>query len=178
MQTIKCLLAAICRIAMLLLCLIAWSSQAGADEVKDVYAWVAEEMDISTIPPLPRIRFVDKDDLRAAFEQSNHPSFIRWQAQYGQPRARQIMNRYLQDIVGLFVAHSNTVYVYALLPPCRRRAILAHELCHYFQYVTKGKINPDRYDADILHMLREMEAYKLEKKYQDGHCLDYQNVVF
>ena len=36
----------------------------------------------------------------------------------------------------------------------------------------------DQYDCDILQLVREMQAYKIEKKFMAEHCVDYGNVVF
>jgi len=178
MQSAKSSLWIVCRVLMLAACLIAWFGHAHADEETEVYMWVAGEMQIGSVPAMPYIHFVDKDGLKAAFKQSNHESLNRWEAQYGEAQAQQIMNRYLQGMVGLFISNSDAIYVYALLPPCRRRATLAHEFCHFFQFFTDGEISLDQYDSDILHLVREMAAYKLEKKYMAEQCGDYGNVVF
>ena len=47
-----------------------------------------------------------------------------------------------------------------------------------FQYFTDGEISMDQYDCDILQLVREMQAYKIEKKFMAEHCVDYGNVVF
>jgi hypothetical protein len=171
-------LSSVCRVLMLTAFLIAWFGHAHADEETQVYMWVADEMQIGSVPAMPYIHFVDKDSLQAAFKDSNHASFIRWEAQYGEAQALQIMGRYLQGMVGLFVANTETIFVYQYLPPCRRRATLAHEFCHFFQYFADGELSLDQYDSDILHLVREMQAYKIEKKYMAEQCVDYGHVVF
>ena len=178
MRSVKSPLSILCRVLVLASCLIASFGRAHADEDSEVYLWVAAEMEIGSVPAMPPIHFVDKDSLREAFKENNQESFIRWEEQYGEAQALQIMSRYLQGMVGLFSSNTETIFVYAYLPPCRRRATLAHEFCHFFQYFTDGEISLDQYDSDILHLVREMEAYKIEKKYMAEHCMDYGNVVF
>ena len=178
MQSAKRSLSSVCRVLILAACLIARFGHACADENTEVYMWVAEEMEIGSVPAMPYIHFVDKDSLQVAYMENNHESIVRWEAQYGQAQAQQIMNRYLKGMVGLFISNSDSIYIYALLPPCRRRATLAHEFCHFFQYFTEGEISLDQYDSDILQLVREMQAYKIEKKYMAEHCVDYGNVVF
>jgi hypothetical protein len=141
-----------------------------AGEVEDVYLYVADEMSVEKIPAPPQVYFVDKDALRAAFQKNNHAAFMRWKAQYGEDEARRAMRRYTQELVGFFVSRSVTIYVDASLPPCRRRAVLAHEFCHFFQYLMEGFISQDQYGADILRMIREMRAYKLEHQYMAAYC--------
>jgi len=172
MQSAKRSLSSVCRVLMLASCLIAWFGHVHADEDTEVYKWVADEMEIGSVPAMPYIHFVDKDSLQAVFKASNLESFIQWEAQYGEAQAQRIMNRYLQGMVGLFDTNSETIFIYEYLPPCHRRATLAHELCHFFQYFTDGQISLDQYDSDILHLVREMQAYKIEKKYMAEHCMD------
>jgi hypothetical protein len=156
---------------MLSLCLAAGIGHpAEAGEIEDIYLYVAGEMAVEKVPALPQVYFVDKDALRAAFQENIHAAFMRWEAQFGEDEARSIMHRYMQDLVGLFVSHSGTIYVDASLPPCRRRAALAHEFCHFFQYIMEGAISQDQYQADILYMIREMRAYKLEHQYIAAYC--------
>jgi len=156
---------------MLSLCLAVGIGHPGeAGEIEDVYLYVAGEMALEKVPAPPVVYFVDKDALRAAFQENIQPAFIRWKAQYGEDEARRAMHRYMQDLVGLFVSHSGAIYVDASLPPCRRRAALAHEFCHFFQHIMEGAINPDQYGADILYMIREMRAYNLEHQYMAAYC--------
>lgn len=139
-------------------------------EIEEIYLFVAGEMAVEKVPAPPQVYFVDKDALRAAFQENIHAAFMRWKALYGEDEARRAMNRYMQELVGLFVSHSETIYVDASLPPCRRRAVLTHEFCHFFQYIMEGAIDHDQYQADILYMIREMRAYKLENHYIATYC--------
>jgi hypothetical protein len=156
---------------MLSMCLAAGIGHpAEASEIEDIYLYVAGEMAVEKVPDPPQVYFVDKDALRAAFQENIHAAYMRWKAQYGEDQARRAMHRYLQELVGLFVPHSRTIYVDATLPACRRRAALAHEFCHFFQYIMEGVINQDQYREDILYMIREMRAYKLEHQYMAAYC--------
>jgi hypothetical protein len=156
---------------MLSLCLVVWIGHpADAGEIEEIYLYVASEMAVEKVPAPPQVYFVDKDALRTAFQENIHTAFMRWKAQYGEDEARRAMRRYMQDLVGLFVSNSETIYVDASLPPCRRRAALAHEFCHFFQYIMEGAISQDLYQTDILYMIREMRAYKLEHQYMAAYC--------
>lgn len=160
----------LCCTLILGLFLAAWCNQARADSTMEVYMWVAEKMEISFLPAIPKIYFVEKDQLQTAFKKGNRASYQRWAAEFGESQARRMMDQYLEGIVGLFVPDSETIYVYEYLPPCRRQAVLAHEICHFFQNFTDGVIKRDQYGADTLHLVREMEAYQIEKKYTGEHC--------
>lgn len=158
--------------------ILSWCLAAGighpveASEIEDIYLYVAGEMAVEKVPAPPQVYFVDKDALRAVFQENIHAAFMRWEAQYGEDEARYIMRRYMQELVGLFVSRSGTIYVDASLPPCRRRAALAHEFCHFFQHIMEGEISQEQYQADILYMIREMRAYKLEHQYIAAYCAD------
>lgn len=170
--------SALCRVMMAALCLIAWRGPVHADEVRDVYMWVADELQIDSVPDMPSVHFVDKESLHAAFKEGNQAAISHWVEQYGEDQAHRIMTHYLQGMQGLFISNSESIYIFALLPPCRRRSVLAHEFTHFFQFLTDGEISLDQYDSDILHLMREMKAYQIEKKYLAGYCSDYENVVF
>lgn len=148
-----------------------WFSQARADDTFPIYMWVANEMQVDSVPAMPQIHFVEKIELQAAFKEGNQNSYLRWEAEYGEVRAKHILNKCLKEMVGLFVPKTETIYVDALLPPCRQKAVLAHEMSHFFQHITQGVISPDQYNADMEHLYREMQAYKIEKEYMETHCL-------
>ena len=108
---------------------------AEADEVEDIYRYVADEMAVEKVPAPPQVYFVDNDTLQAAFQESNQAALLRWETQYGENEARRLMHRYMQGMVGLFISRSETIYVDATLPPCRQRAVLAHEFCVRFRRI-------------------------------------------
>ncbi len=65
------------------------------------------------------------------------------------------------------------IYIGSFLSPCRREAILAHEMTHYFQNKVRGRTQPVGWeDAETMHFVREMEAYKIEKRYTEAFCSD------
>ena len=147
-----------------------WFSPARADDPMQIYMWVAQEMQIDIDQAMPKILFVEKSELQAAFKEGNHKSYLRWEAEYGKVQAQRILNKYLEGVLGLFVPQTETIYVDAFLSPCRQEAILAHEISHFFQHLTHGVISPGQYGADMEHLVREMEAYQLEKKFVENHC--------
>ncbi|MCP4748469.1 MAG: hypothetical protein GY874_20395 [Desulfobacteraceae bacterium] len=150
--------------------LLAGLEQVHADSPYDTYLWVAKQMNIKTIPQMPEIRFVGKKELQKAFIKGNKESYMRWETEFGHIQAQKIMDRYLKVVVGLFIPKTETVYICNTLSPCRRAAVLAHEMCHFFQHIAHGVIDPNEYEADALHMVREKQAYKIEGQYQDSFC--------
>lgn len=147
-----------------------WLSPAKADDPIEIFMWVANEMQIDTAQAMPKILFVEKTELQAAFIEGNQKAFLRWEAEYGKVQAQRILDQYLEGVLGLFVPQTETIYVNTFLSPCRQQAILAHEITHFFQHLTHGVISPDQYGADMEHLVREMEAYKIEKKFMETHC--------
>jgi hypothetical protein len=147
-----------------------WFGPARAAEPIQIFNWVADEMQINSVPSMPKILFVEKKVLQTVFINGNHKSYLRWEAEYGEAQAQRILNKYLEGVLGLFVPQTETIYVETSLPPCRRQAILAHEITHYFQHKIQGVISPDKYGADLEHLVREMHAYKIENKYTETFC--------
>lgn len=141
-------------------------------ESKDIFAWVARQLNIADAGPPPDVHYVDKSGLQVAFTRSNRHSYRQWEAQYGAHQAEKFMNFYLQELVGMFDPHSESIYVGSFLSPCRQEAILAHEFTHYFQQRQYGRIQPKVPGAQNLQLKREMEASALEKRYGESFCND------
>ncbi len=150
--------------------LLCWYDQGYCLTPEEIFLWVAQEMAIEDAYAMPPIRFVDKEKLCAAFKNGNRKAYLRWESEYGELQAEKIMKVYLKGVVGMFKPQTETVYVGSFLAPCRQQAILAHELTHYFQHLSKGSVNPDGYEADTRHLIREMEAYKIEKRFTKLFC--------
>lgn len=160
-------------LAILVFPAIVWNN--GVEEGIDpeiVFNWVREQMQAPSDVPPPQIHFVDRLQLRQLFETRSKQSFQNWQAAYGSGHARQIMKDYLKDVVGIFIPESQTVFVGRFLSPCRQKAILAHELTHYFQHHAQSE--SDRamavFDPEAMNMILEMEAYKIENHYMERFC--------
>jgi hypothetical protein len=147
-----------------------WFTPAYSQEPIDIYMWVAHEMDIRFIPAIPKIQFVQKEDLQAAFIKANQNAYLRWETEFGQAQAQKFMNTYLNGVVGLFEPQTESIFVFDNLSACRKMAVLAHEITHFFQHIKDGAIDIDAYGADVLHMVRELEAYKIENHYMEIFC--------
>ena len=164
-------LGSLCRFCLIAIAAVLfWSGRAHCQTSIDVYMWVADQMNVRFIPAIPSIHFVDRDALQQVFQRSNRRSFLRWEAEYGEVQARKILDRYLQGVVGLFVPETESIYVFNALSPCRQQAVLAHEITHFFQHIKDGPVEPGAYGAEALHMVREMEAYKVEERYKWMFC--------
>lgn len=150
--------------------LLCWYDSGYCLTPQEIFLWVSQEMNIENADSLPSIRFVDKKELCAIFEKCNRNAYLRWESQYGELQARKIMKVYLKGVVGMFMPQTETVYVGSFLAPCRQEAILAHELTHYFQHLFEGPLDPDGGEADALHLIREMKAYRIEKRFTALFC--------
>ena len=126
---------------------------------------------------MPIRHFVDKATLGLAFEVGNKQSYFRWQEEYGEAEADRMMEKYLNNIVGLFNERTEIVYVGNFMDTCSQEAIFAHEMVHYFQHVTEGVIEPGSYEEEMQRLRREMEAYNIEEKYRNAFCKESKNEV-
>lgn len=137
---------------------------------EEIFNWVAERMEIYEQYVMPEVRMVDKEGIQAAFIEGNKNSYMRWKIEYGQDKAEKILNDYLKEIVGLFNGKDQTIYVGLFIDPCKQQAVLAHEFVHYYQYITKGSIEPGAFQEDICRFAREIEAYSIEKEFMETFC--------
>jgi hypothetical protein len=64
-----------------------------------------------------------------------------------------------------------SIYVGTFVDPCRQKAVLAHEIVHYFQQLTDGIIPVGAYQEDMKRMAREMQAYGIEERYTEFFCI-------
>ncbi|NNF98350.1 MAG: hypothetical protein HKM93_03155 [Desulfobacteraceae bacterium] len=145
-------------------------TSASSMTAEKIFEWVIRTMEIEESTPLPTIRFVDKEELHAIFRQSNQNSFQRWAEKYGSEQAEKIINTYLTEVIGLFDPKNGVVYVGDFLGTCEKQVILAHELTHYLQDRFHGTITPDSWNADTIHLMREMEAYGIDEKFENEFC--------
>lgn len=146
------------------------SGRGNCDRMVEIAHWVAAQMQIRQSYSLPTIHLVEKLELNSIFLSGSEQVMARWVTDHGLDEANKLMNVYLDSVVGLFDPKSNTVYVGAFLSPCRQKAILAHEIVHYFQYVVHGPVKGDSMAGEMLLMEREIEACTLERMYEERFC--------
>lgn len=147
-----------------------WYGQGYCETNEEIYAWTVQQSKVTGTYEMPDIRFVDKEELKAAFKKGSENSYLRWEDEYGTDEAKKIMKEYLEGIVGLFDEKTRIIYVGNFMNQCRQQAVLAHELTHYLQNVTQGRIDPDSYGADNLYMMREWQAYTIEDRFTAAFC--------
>ncbi len=135
-----------------------------------IFRWVAGQMQVAGSDPLPPIHYVSRSELRRVFQSRSKQSFKNWQAAYGLNRARQIMDDYLKGVVGMFNPNTGHIYVGRFLSPCRQKAVLVHELTHYFQNKAHQDNVAASFDPALANMILEMEAYRLENRFMDQYC--------
>jgi len=135
-----------------------------------VYAWVAQQMEVPLEQTLPEVRYVAKGGLAAAFRDSSRSSYLRWKAKYGAVRAEEIMKAYTAAVIGLFDTNTGVIFVGDFLENCRKQAILAHEFAHFFQLTTLGPVDRSRPDFDLLQLIREMDAKRIEQGFDNRYC--------
>jgi hypothetical protein len=137
-----------------------------------VFSWTIRQMNIVDCYELtlPAIHVVSKENLRNMFVAGSVKAFKRWQSRYGMDRAQQIMKKHLTDIVGMFNPQTREIYVGQFLSPCRQQAVLAHELVHFFQHQNVLAAAIETYDPDAVNMIREMEAYQIQRRFMEQNC--------
>lgn len=137
---------------------------------EDIFAWVAYQMKIQEAYTMPAVSLVDKAGIQKVFIEGNRNGYLRWEKQYGKSKADEILKGYLEEIVGLFNDKTQIIYVGSFMSECRQRAVLAHEFVHYFQFVVHGPIPQGAFEEDMRRLAREMEAYKIEKEFEEAFC--------
>ncbi len=161
-------------IALTLLPLVLWSTNGYCVSPQEIYDWVSRQMKMEQAGKVPDVTYVNKKDLQALFQEYNSKSYTQMQSSLGKDYAQEIMDQYLENIVGLFHPETRAIYVGDFLEPCQRQAVTAHELAHYLQDKKSGRIHPDDYRAGDKRTLREMEAGHIEKEYEKQFCQDGQ----
>lgn len=157
-------------IVLTILPLALWSTNGYCISPQQIYIWVARQMNIEYVSSMPEINYVGKERLQAVFQDFSQKSYNEMASNFGKDYAEEIIGLYLDNIVGLFHTKTRTIYIGEFLEPCRRRAILAHEFVHYFQDLVEGAIDPDDYRAGDKRTFREMEAYQMERKFEQLFC--------
>ncbi len=151
---------------------IAFTAGAGLCQTEgEIFIWTARTLGVDQELEMPPINWVDQAELQAVFVNSTRVSYLRWEIRLGEKQAQVVMDQYLADIVGLYEPKTDEIYVGTFLGPCRRMAILAHEFTHFFQQNTGGEVMAWGEDAEAaMKMVREMEAYKIERIFEQTFC--------
>ncbi|MBI5895351.1 MAG: hypothetical protein HZB24_04845 [Desulfobacterales bacterium] len=144
--------------------LFASSGQAHCQSNEQIIQWVATQMVITKTFPMPAIQFIDKQGLNQLFTAGSQRYMARWTADHGSSEADKLKGVYLDKAVGLFDP------VGCFLPSCQREAILAHEITHYFQYMSGGAIVGEGIAAEMMLMEREIEASAMENRFEKEFC--------
>ena len=157
-------------IVLTILPLVLLSTNAYCISPEQIYTWVARQMNIEHVDRMPEVTYVDKAELQQIFRDFSSKSYAQMASDHGKDYAEEVMGLYLDNIVGLFHPETKAIFVGEFLDPCRRQAVLAHELMHYLQDKVEGRINNNEYRADEKRMVREMQAGKLERKFEETFC--------
>lgn len=164
--------------AVALIWLIVWPQLGWCDDHEDIFHWVADQMQIKNAYALPVIKMVGRTELGTLFTSGSKKTITRWVADHGQSGAENLMNLYTNSAVGLFDPKTCIVYVGNFLSPCRQKAILAHEITHYIQYVTSGPITGGGMVSEMILMEREMEASAIEQRFEEKFCADIELALY
>jgi hypothetical protein len=151
-------------------------TRADNQSIEKIGNWVAIQIGFHQSYELPPIFFVDREELGEAFRRGNQKAYFRWQREYGERKAREILVEYMNDVVGLFTESALTIHVGNFIDGCGQQAVLAHELVHFFQYQDEGIIPEGAYREDILRWKRELAAYKIEDEFRRAFCEDQTSV--
>ena len=135
-----------------------------------IYRWVAAEMGVEPIWPMPVIHEVDHSTLETCFKTVNHRVYPLLSAKYGVSQAQAILARYMNELAGLYAPRTKTIYIGRFLNPCRRQAVLAHEICHFFQFQSENRASGHAVSSQMEQLTRELAAQRIEKHYMDRHC--------
>ena len=156
--------------ALLLFSSTFWAPDSHAVTPEQIFVWISRQMSIEYCYHMPEVHYVSKKRLQKVFQDFNRESFQRWRIEHGPARADRIMNSYQNRLVGLFNPKTQTIYVGDFLLPCRRNAVLAHELTHFLQHWISGPIIKGSYSAEDQRIFREMEAYQMEARFKALFC--------
>jgi len=140
------------------------------DNHSQIVRWVAGQMHIGKPYTAPIIQVVGKEKLSQIFEAGSRSVKARWIADHGTAQAENLMRVYLDSAVGLFDPQTQIVYIGGFLSECRQKAIIAHEIAHYFQYVKRGPVDGRDMLSEMLLMEREIEACAMERQYEKQFC--------
>ncbi len=156
--------------ALLLFSSTFWSTNSQAVTHEQIFIWISRQMHIEYFYSMPEVQYVSKTRLQEVFQEFSRNSFDRWRMVHGQAGAEKIMASYRNRLVGLFNPKTQIIYVGDFLQPCRQKAVLAHEMTHFFQHWINGPIQNRSFIADDLRTIREIEAYQMEARFKALFC--------
>ena len=119
---------------------------------------------------LLRVHWVNSAELKQVFTEHNRNAYLQWETHYGVDQAKELMQTFLDEILGLFAVETQVIYVGSFIEPCRRQSILAHEFVHYLQHVTQGPVTGYGEETERLKWMREFEAQKIETFFIEQFC--------
>ena len=138
--------------------------------IEEIFQWVKSEYKCKADYPIPEVQFVSKAELQKVYRQCNEKVAKKWAGKYGARKANELMDYYLNEVIGLCIPKTGDIYVGAFLPPCKRDATVAHELTHYFQLMEEGPIDPKSSGAQDKYLYHEMKAALFENNFIDQFC--------
>ncbi len=156
--------------ALLLFSSTFWTSHSHGATHEQIFVWISRQMNIEYFYNMPKVHYISKDELKKVFQEFSKESFQRWRMQHGKAGADKIMASYQDRLVGLFNPKTQIIYVGDFLMPCRQKAVLAHEMTHFFQHWIYGPIPSASFDAEDQRIFREMEAYQMEARFKALFC--------
>ena len=132
----------------------------------EILAWVANELEIEGDYPLPEIFITSKNNLQEILIGKTKKSHMLWAKVYGEVEARKMMNKCLDEILGLFDPETKVIYVGDFMDSCKTQSIIAHELTHYLQVSEPKEFYHLPYDGEnFIKMYNEMEASFIEERF-------------
>lgn len=144
------------KIAAALAMILIFYSGAGAADYDYIVKWVAREMGIQVRENISRpviIRCPVRRCIGAAFRQ-----IVMQTAKIQDRESLERLDFYSKNTNSFYFSRANIIF----LSPEANDGLIAHELCHYFQWQYRGQKNS--FEA-------EMEALKIEREYCREHEL-------
>ena len=137
---------------------------------EEIFLWVKSEYNCTKDHPVPEVQFVSKEELQNIYRRCNEKTFKKWAGKYGAQKANEMMDFYLNEVIGLCIPKTCEVYVGSFLTSCKRDATVAHELTHYFQIKEEGPIDPKAENAQDRYLYNEMQAALFEENFVKEFC--------
>ena len=85
----------------------------------EILAWVANELEVEGDYPLPEIFITSKNNLQEILIGKTKKSHMLWAKVYGEVEARKMMNKCLDEILGLFDPETKVIYVGDFMDSCK-----------------------------------------------------------
>jgi len=137
---------------------------------REIFIWVADELKIEQQYTMPKIQYVTKEKLQDVFREATKRSYDRWVKKYGEEKAIELLDFFLNEVVGLFIPKTCELYIGDFLEPCKKESIVAHELTHFFQHIKDGPIDLNKRNTENKILFNELQADKIEREYMEEFC--------